>query len=331
MVVVPNSLMASQTTINNMKKIGIVLIAIILAVVIFKDFLIQCAISNVGSTVLGAPVEVGSFGWNFFTQKIHIRDLRVFNPPGFPHQPLIDIPAIDVDYDLPSLMKGNLYFPYINVDLKEMVIVKNAQGQLNVDALKVSQKTTGQSSSQAPQAVRPLSIDVMKLSLGRTVYMDYSGTNRPLVKVFNVGFKNKTFKNIKSVQQLSVVILTQGVGSAAIKTAAIYGVATILGASLMPVGMVAILIGKDSAQEEYATDFDHVYDIVLGLLKEAHEFVSEARAGGLIKGNIDGGDLTVQIQQRGDKVHVSASCRKMMIPRHEIASDFIYQLSNRLK
>jgi hypothetical protein len=299
--------------------------------------LIQCAISNVGSSVLGAQVEIGSFGWNFFTQKIQIRNLRVFNPPGFPHQPLIDIPTIDVDYDLPSLIKGDLHFPYIDVDIKEMVIIKNPQGHLNVDALKVSQKASGPPSSQAPSASqappseRPLSIDIMKLNLGRTVYIDYAVANGPLVKVFDVGFKNKTFKNIRSVRQLSVVILTQGMGPAAIKTAAIYGVATILGASLMPVGMVAILIGKDKAQEEYTTDFNHVYDTALGLLKEAHEFVSETRASGLIKGNIDGGDVTIEIQKMGNKVHVSVSCRKMMIPQPEIASGFIYQLSSRLK
>ena len=314
-----------------MKKIGIVFIVIVLSGIIFKDFLIQCAISNVGSAVLGAPVEVGSFGWNFFTQKIHIRDLRVFNPQGFPHQPLIDISAVDVDYDFASLIRGNLHFPYINVDLKEMVIVKNAQGQLNVDALKVSQKSTSQGPSQAAPVMRPLSIDAMKLSLGRTIYEDYSRTNQPLVRVFDVGFKNKTFKNIKSVQQLSIVIFTQGMGPAAIKSAAIYGVATVLGASLLPVGVVAILIGNDNSQEEYTADFDHVYDMALELLKETNEFVSENRTRGLIKGNIDGGDLTVQIQRMRDKVQVSASCRKMMIPRHELASGFIYRLSGRLK
>lgn len=314
-----------------MKKIGIILIVVILSLVVFKDFFIQCAISQVGASVLGAPVKVGSFAWDLINQKIQIRDLRVFNPPGFPSQPLIDIPAVDVNYDLPSLMKGNLHFPYINVDLKEMVLVKNAQGQLNVDALKVSQKSTGQSSAQSSQPMRPLSIDVMKLSLERTVYIDYTHADQPIVKVFDVGFKDKTFKNIKSVQQLSIVILTQGMGPTAIKSAAIYGVATILGASFFPVGIVAVLIGKDGAQEDYTTSFDYVYDTAVGLLQEVQEFVKGDRSRGLIKGNIDGGDLTVKIEQVGDKVHVSASCRKMMIPHHEIASGFIYQLSARLK
>ncbi len=314
-----------------MKKIVIIFIAIIFLAAVFKDFLIQGAICKVGSSVLGAPVEIGSFGWNFFTQKIHIRSLRVFNPPGFPNQPLVDISAIDVDYDLSSLIKGHYHFPYIYVDLKEMVIVKNADGQLNVDALKVSQKPAGQNSPPSSKDMRPLSIDLMKLSLGRTVYMDYTHSSQPLVKVFDVGFKDKTFKNIKSVQQLSVLILTQGMGPAAIKTAAIYGVATILGASFLPVGMVAVLLCKDSTEQEYVIDFDHVYDTALKILQEAHSFVSEDRSRGLIKGNIDGGNLTVQIIQNKDRVHVIASCRKMMMPRHEIAAGFIYQLSSRLK
>jgi len=45
-----------------MKKLGIVFITILLAGVILKDLLIQSAISHVGSAVLKASVEAGSFG-----------------------------------------------------------------------------------------------------------------------------------------------------------------------------------------------------------------------------------------------------------------------------
>jgi hypothetical protein len=226
-----------------MKKIGLICLVLVVILVFLKDFLVQSAICRVGSSVLGARVTIGSFSWNLITQKIHIRHLYVFNPPGFPHQPMVDIPAIDVDYDLVSLIKGQNHFPYIHVDLKELSLIKNTEGQLNVDALKVSQKPTQQSSQpSASSSSRPLSIDIMKLSLGRTVYVNYEGRpHQPSTKVFNLGFKEKTFKNITSVQQLSVVILTQAMAPA-IKTAAIYGAAKILEAGFLPMGIASGLI-----------------------------------------------------------------------------------------
>ncbi len=318
----------------NWKKIGIVAIAVIVVLSLLKDVVIKASICSIGSAVIGAPLKIGGFSWNIFTQRIRIKDLRLYNPPGFPNQPLVDISHIAVDYDGMSMLNGKLHFPYINVDLKETVIVKNKEGYLNVDALKVAQQKGDLKAEQANRSVkgedRSLMIDVIKLNIERTVYLDFSNRDKPVTKVFNVGLRDKTFKNIKSVHQLATVILVQGMGPAAIKGAAIYGAAAVLGVAFLPAGAVAMLVGKDSAQGEYEKNYDEVFNVALHVMKEKGEVLREDKVEGSIKGKVDGVDVNVAVA-RGDKTIVLVSARKMMLPRAEIAAGFVYQLDQKIK
>ena len=52
---------------------------------------------------------------------------------------MLDIAEVGLDYDLPALLGGRLHFPVGLLDFNEMVVVKNQDGALNVDALKVAE------------------------------------------------------------------------------------------------------------------------------------------------------------------------------------------------
>ena len=220
------------------KKIGLMALVVIVAIILLKDVIIGGVINSVGSRIIGAPVKVGSFSWSVFGQKIRIRNLRIDNPEGFPKGPLIDITEVGLDYNVRSLMKGQLYFPYVNVNVKETNIIRNKDGKLNVDGLKVAQKKesaapVGKSTAGKKNDIS-LTIDVLKLNIERTVYTDYTKSEKGVTRVFDVGLRDKTFKNIKSVQQLVSVVLIQGMAPAAIKGAAIYTAANLLTTALFP-------------------------------------------------------------------------------------------------
>ena len=51
---------------------------------------------------------------------------------------MLDIAEVGLDYDLPALLGGRLHFPLVILNLSEMVVVKNQDGVLNVDALKAA-------------------------------------------------------------------------------------------------------------------------------------------------------------------------------------------------
>ena len=121
------------------RKILIIVFVVIIGIIVLKDRLIKATITTVGSAVVGAPVKIKKFSLRMITQKVHIQEMVVYNPKGFPEGPLVDIPEIRVDFDLGALLKGKLHIPLIIFDLKEAIIVKDKDGNLNVDALKVAQ------------------------------------------------------------------------------------------------------------------------------------------------------------------------------------------------
>src|SRR6185503_14879121 len=86
---------------------------------LFKDFLMQSVITKFGSSMIGAPLKVGSFGLGIFSQKVRIKNMKLYNPPGFPDEPLIDIPEISVDADIPAFLKGSIHIPYAVIDVKQ--------------------------------------------------------------------------------------------------------------------------------------------------------------------------------------------------------------------
>lgn len=205
-----------------MKKAYIVLIVIaasIVALSFFKDLIIKTAVTMTATRVLGTPVHIDGMSVGFIKQSVRIKGLRVDNPPGFPSGVLMDIPEIGVDYDLPAILKGNLHLRQLILNLKELNVIRNPDGKLNVDALKVvippkSEKNT------------PMQIDTAVLNLEQATL-----TNRtqdpPVTQTFNIGI-NRTYHNIQSAQQLATLIIVETLRRTAVKDAAIYGVASLL-------------------------------------------------------------------------------------------------------
>ena len=122
------------------QKILIIVVIVFLCLGIIKNPLIKSVVTIGASKVVGAPVHIDSFAVGVFKQSVRIKGFKLYNPKGFPEEPLIDIPEVSVDYNLPALLGGKLHLPLIVVNLKEMVVIRNKDGKLNVDALKVAQK-----------------------------------------------------------------------------------------------------------------------------------------------------------------------------------------------
>jgi uncharacterized protein involved in outer membrane biogenesis len=88
----------------------------------------------------GTEVHIDGFSLGVFKPGVHIRELKVYNPKGFPKQVMIDIEAVNVHYAMSSVFSGTLHVPMIVFTLNEMIIVKDKDGSVNVDGLKVAQQ-----------------------------------------------------------------------------------------------------------------------------------------------------------------------------------------------
>ena len=320
-------------------KILIVVLVVTIGIVVLKDVLIKSMITTVGSSILWAPIKIEKFALRVITQKVHIKGMVVGNPKGFPEGPLVDIPEIRVDFDLGALLKGKLHLPLVIFDLKEVILVKDKDGNMNVDALKVAQVKEEPAEKEKEEEAKPkkkgkampMQIDELRLNVERVILKDYGLGEKPTILAYEVGLKDKVFKNIKSPEHLATLVMVQAMGPAGIKGAAIYGAATILGAAFLPAGVVGVLVGNDSSTAEYATDYNGLYDASLSIVKEAGTLKSEDRAKGVIKAKVDGSDVAIKLEETPEKkIQVTISARKLMLPKPEIAGGIQYQIGERL-
>ncbi|MFC1657867.1 hypothetical protein ACFL1D_00625 [Candidatus Omnitrophota bacterium] len=317
-----------------MKKILIILAVIIVILAVAKDQIIKSTVTVVGSKVLGTQVKLGGFSLGVVKRAIRIKDFKIYNPEGFPKGAIIDIPEISVDYSLLALLTGKLHARSVVFELKEVNVVKNKEGKLNVDSLRVAQAgkepAAGSEKKPGPSKAMPIQIDTLNLNMGKVVYTDMTAGEKPSVQVFEIGI-NKTYNNINSVQQLAALILTEPMKQTAIKGAKIYGAATLLGAGFLPVGIAATLTGKDSSQADFDVAYDTVYQASIEVTRQMGEITSEDKSSGIIKGDVDGSSVTIRITKTSEKsTQVIVAARKIMLPKPQIAGGVLHQISGKL-
>lgn len=328
--------------IENWQKILLFVIVGLFALGIVKDLLMKTVVTTVGSSIVGAPISVGRFSLGILTQKVIIKNFKLYNPKGFPDEPLLNLKEVRVDYDIFSLIKGKLHLPLIIVDLTEMSVVRNKDGALNVDSLKIIEESKKEKPATEPAKEEPKSkkeskqlamqIDLMRLNIDQVVYKDYTKGEPPSVQVFDVGLRDKEFRNITNPAELATVIMAAALSKTAIKSAGVYAAATILGVGFLPAGVAGVLLGKADSVAEYSQSFDKVYDAGMKLIQKIGELKSEDKNSGTIKGKISGADVTlVFTPHENKKISVKVTARQMMIPKDEIAAGVLYQLSEMLK
>ena len=326
-----------------MKRLGPILIVVIVVLVVIsflRDFIIKEGIGIGIKSVLGAEGHVGNFSMSLLGQKVRIKDLKIYNPEGFPKEIFLDMPEIKVNYDLPAMLKQELHLPLIVVNMKEMVVIKNKGGQLNVDELKIIKAQKGahpekgkteEKKEEKPPDIK-MKIDKMTLTVGKVIYKDYSQSDQPVIKVYDAGINNKTFENITSAQQMAVLILAASMKQTAIKSAGVYAATAIMGVGFFPAAAAGVLLGEDTSSQVFPQSFNTLYAKTLELIKKEGQIVSENKSDGSIKAKMDGADLNIKIgKDKNGKMKVDVSARKMFIPRPELAGAFIYKLTELLK
>ncbi len=177
----------------------------------------------------------------------------------------------------------------------------------------------------------PLQFDGLNLSIGSVLVKDYSKGGEPSIEAYDVGIKDKTYKNITSVQQFMVLVLVEAMKPTAIRSAGMYGAATVLGVAFLPAGVAGILTAKDNSQFDFNVSFDKAYNVSPDILKQMGTVKSEDKSAGLIKGKIDKNDITIKIERKERVTQVTVSARKFMLPQAQVAGGVMYKISEKLK
>lgn len=307
------------------------LLLTILGLCAFKSQLIKAIVIKSATQTLGAKVQIDQISFSIFKRKIELKGLKVYNPPGFPDETMLDIPDVLVsNYDLPALLRGKIHLNIVRINLREAVIIRGKDKKLNVDSLKVvEQNKKGQNPlppGKEKFKTHPLQIEHLTMNIGRVIFKDFSVVGPPTVQVFDVGIKNKVFLNIKSVEALAAVVLVEALRPTAIRNAAVYGVASLLGVAFLPAGIAAVLMGQDDAQTVVPMALEKLYSETAKFLKTIGRVTSDNRGLRTIKLAISGNSVTVKFDPRGEQTNILVTARKYLLPKPQVAGGVLYQI-----
>lgn len=320
-------------------KYLLIFVCVVIAAGIVKDRVIKSAIIRLGPSAIGTKIKLGHFSLGVFTQKISLKDLALFNPPGFPDEAFLTIPEITVKSNLWALLRGQIHLPLVVVNVHELIVVKNKDKKLNVDALASSvqppAQREGQSSEPPVKKQTPgmpdLKIDLLKLNVDRVIFKDFTKGDSPAVRVYDVGLKNKTIKNVNGVNQLITSIIVQAMGPTAIKGAGIYAAAAVMGVGFLPAGVLGIIVAKDDSAIELEIDAKEAFDICLKYVELKGKLKKQHRLEGEILAKVDGHDLKFEIKKTEKKtVKITVTARKMLVPKPAMAGGVLYQIEQML-
>jgi len=195
-----------------MKKSLIVIISIVAVLAAFsfiKDLVIKTSVEKGVEIVTGLPLKIQSLKVGIMKTFAGIKGLTLYNPKGYPDKEMLNMPEIYVDYNLPDIIKGKVHLEEVLIDLKQFTVIKNKNGELNLDSLKVVQdrkedrKPAG-GKDKAPE----IQVDDLRLKIGKVIYKDYSKGRVPVVKEFNVNL-NERYKNIRDPYSLVSLIVVK--------------------------------------------------------------------------------------------------------------------------
>ena len=205
---------------NKPTKIAIIVLAVLLILNFTKNMIVQAAIEGVVSGAAHVPVRIGSTSAQFLSGKMTLRNLRVFNPRSFPEPLLLHVPLIAVNFDAGALIKGTAHFREVRVNLKEVIVIKNRDGKLNVDALQPSKDERSKAKESQRTAAKgqetKLKIDKLYLTVGRVLYKDYSGGGQPSVQTFDINIQDREYDNIDNPTALVSLIMFEALTNTAI-------------------------------------------------------------------------------------------------------------------
>lgn len=315
------------------KNIKMIILAIVLLFVFCwaRDFAIKSLIGTIASSITGAPTRVGGLSLSVMRQSIKISNFRMYNPAGFPKDILVDIPKIRVVSNLGALLTGKIHLKQMELDIKELSMVRNKEGRLNVDSLKITEPKPKEKKAKKPAKHLAMRMDVVTFGMGRVVSIDYSVEGEPIIYVYDINSK-KTYKNIGSAQQLALLIISEPLKAAGIQGLKVYAASMITGAAALPVMAAFTFTGKDYTQEIFNVTADRVYDAGLRIIKLIGKVNQENKNTGVISAEVYGAGVTFKLRKlSGRSTEVTISARKMALPRPEIAGGVMYRLHELLK
>ncbi|MFC1699261.1 hypothetical protein ACFL1I_04800 [Candidatus Omnitrophota bacterium] len=240
------------------KKVRMITIILVVLVVLSlgKNIIAKTTVSAGVRAITGLKLSMRSFNVGIIRTLIGIKGLKLHNPPGFKDKLMVDMPEIFVDYNLGAFLKGKIHLKELRLNLREVTVVKNEKGELNLDALKTVQtQKEGKSARKKEKGkTREIQLDNLELKIGKVIYKDYSRGSPPAVKEFKLNL-NENYTNITDPSSLVNLIVVKALMNTSIAALADFDLQGLQGtvgdtlASAQKVAARTAVIAKETAQQ----------------------------------------------------------------------------------
>jgi hypothetical protein len=195
-----------------MKKVMVFLAVVVLVffvLVLARNVIIKTTVESGVSLVTGLHLSIKKINVGIMKTALKIDGLKIYNPKGYEEKIMLDMPVVYVDYALKDILKGKMHLTYVIINLREFNVVKNKNGEVNLNSLKVIQE--GQKKETKPAVKKTgkapeFQLDNLELKVGKITFKDYSKGAEPSVNSFEFNLDEK-HQNIKHPELIIALIV----------------------------------------------------------------------------------------------------------------------------
>jgi len=179
--------------------VGLIVVVIAVAAIVFgRNILARTIIVNGIKNVCGVGIKIDNL--NIGLPNVSISGLKIYNPSGFEDKLMADIPQIYVEFDLPAFFKNKVHLSKLKLDVKEMNVILNDKGKLNVNSLALLVPKSG---GGKPPEVK---IDELSIKIAKVAYKGYLPAVGVQSKEFNPNI-DKTLHNVTEPSKVASEIM----------------------------------------------------------------------------------------------------------------------------
>ena len=193
------------------KKVVYIIIGLLVVIVVLlvaKDKIVEVSIEKGIELITGQKLSIKSLRIGLIRTLVDVKGIRFHNPEGYKDELMMDMPVVYVDYDLSEAIKNRVHIYDMRIHLKEFVVVKNAEGKLNLDALEFVKEARSGTKPKKKSELPEIQIDKLELKIGKAIYKDYSQGEEPYVRVYEIHIDER-YTNISDPEALAALIVVR--------------------------------------------------------------------------------------------------------------------------
>ena len=195
-----------------------------------RNLLVRKGMEAAVTEATGFPLAVDRFDLGVLRTRVEIDGMRLSNPPGFEDPRCLDVPRVVADVDLPSVFSERLHIEEIVVSVREVVVVRNAAGETNLDRLSALGKDGGEEAPEGKPGGAPAArkkpvrwrCDRLHLKMDRVVLLDWTKARngKPKEEAWKVAI-DEEFRNLRSPRQVMRLIVLKVLSKTPIRLAGV--------------------------------------------------------------------------------------------------------------